>query len=140
MSAVGDATTYATALLEALARDEAAGRRGPRLTEGGQATWQRFRGRLGSADLLRLLADDGAVVHPIPFAPERVGASLEGLEDPDKRFAVAVLWHPEMEEDKRLFEALVDEARRYRTERNGAGQDGSPVSSPSAGQRSTTYS
>lgn len=43
--------------------------------------------------------------------------SLEGLEDPDKRFAVAVLWHPEMEEDKRLFEALVDEARRYRAER-----------------------
>ena len=43
--------------------------------------------------------------------------SLEGLEDPDKRFAVAVLWHPEMEEDKRLFEALVEEARRYRAER-----------------------
>lgn len=43
--------------------------------------------------------------------------SLEGLEDPDKRFAVAVLWHPEMEEDKRLFAALVDEARRYRAER-----------------------
>jgi putative glutamine amidotransferase len=43
--------------------------------------------------------------------------SLEGLEDPDKRFAVAVLWHPEMDEDKRLFAALVDEARRYRAER-----------------------
>ncbi len=42
--------------------------------------------------------------------------SLEGLEDPGKRFAVGVLWHPEMEEDKRLFEALVDEARRYRAE------------------------
>jgi len=27
---------------------------------------------------------------------------------------VAVLWHPEMEEDKRLFSALVDAARRYR--------------------------
>ena len=44
--------------------------------------------------------------------------SLEGLEDPDKRFAVAVLWHPEMEEDKRLFGALVAEARRYRAERD----------------------
>lgn len=44
--------------------------------------------------------------------------SLEGLEDPSRRFAVAVLWHPEMEEDdKRLFEALVDEARRFRAER-----------------------
>ena len=43
--------------------------------------------------------------------------SLEGLEDPDKRFAVAVLWHPEMEDDKRLFEALVDEARQFARER-----------------------
>ena len=37
--------------------------------------------------------------------------SLEGLEDPDRRFAVGVLWHPEMEDDKRLFEALVAEAQ-----------------------------
>jgi gamma-glutamyl-gamma-aminobutyrate hydrolase PuuD len=45
--------------------------------------------------------------------------SLEGLEDPTRRFAVAVLWHPEMEEDdKRLFEALVAEAERYRAERS----------------------
>jgi gamma-glutamyl-gamma-aminobutyrate hydrolase PuuD len=43
--------------------------------------------------------------------------SLEGLEDPDHRLAVGVLWHPEMEEDKRLFVALVAEARRYREER-----------------------
>ena len=47
--------------------------------------------------------------------------SLEGLEDPDRRFAVGVLWHPEMEEDKRLFEALVAEARRYRAERTALG-------------------
>jgi putative glutamine amidotransferase len=41
--------------------------------------------------------------------------SLEGIEDPSKQFAVGVLWHPEMEEDdKRLFEALVAEARVYR--------------------------
>jgi hypothetical protein len=32
--------TYAAALLAALARDEAAGRRSARLTEPGQATWQ----------------------------------------------------------------------------------------------------
>ena len=49
--------------------------------------------------------------------------SLEGLEDPSKRFAVAVLWHPEMEDDdKRLFEALVDEARGFRTERRSTKQ------------------
>ena len=44
--------------------------------------------------------------------------SLEGLEDPEKQFAVAVLWHPEMEDDdKRLFEELVAEAARYRASR-----------------------
>jgi gamma-glutamyl-gamma-aminobutyrate hydrolase PuuD len=43
--------------------------------------------------------------------------TLEGLEDPSRRFAVGVLWHPEAGEDAALFEALVDEARRYREER-----------------------
>lgn len=55
---------YARVLLRAVAREEAAGRTAPRLTEPGQATWRR---RSGSADLLRLLAEDGAVVHPLPF-------------------------------------------------------------------------
>jgi putative glutamine amidotransferase len=41
---------------------------------------------------------------------------VEGLEDPDKRFALGVLWHPEEGEDFALFKALVDEARRYREE------------------------
>jgi len=44
--------------------------------------------------------------------------TLEGLEDPAKRFAVGVLWHPEAGDDQRLFDALVDEARRYRAERD----------------------
>jgi putative glutamine amidotransferase len=39
--------------------------------------------------------------------------TLEGLEDPAKRFALGVLWHPEAGEDKRLFDALVAEAREY---------------------------
>ena len=44
--------------------------------------------------------------------------SLEGIEDPSKKFAVGVLWHPEMEaDDKRLFGALVAEARTYRVSR-----------------------
>jgi gamma-glutamyl-gamma-aminobutyrate hydrolase PuuD len=43
--------------------------------------------------------------------------TIEVVEDPRRRFAVGVLWHPEEDEDKRLFEALVDEARRYRAER-----------------------
>jgi putative glutamine amidotransferase len=44
--------------------------------------------------------------------------TLEALEDPDKRFAVGVLWHPEEGEDAALFRALVDEARGYRQSRS----------------------
>ena len=40
--------------------------------------------------------------------------TLEAIEDPDKRFAVGVLWHPEEGDDPALFRALVDEARAYR--------------------------
>ena len=44
--------------------------------------------------------------------------TLEGIEDPSKQVALGVLGHPEMEEDdKRLFEALAEEARRYRLAR-----------------------
>ncbi|MGH8968506.1 MAG: gamma-glutamyl-gamma-aminobutyrate hydrolase family protein [Actinomycetes bacterium] len=35
----------------------------------------------------------------------------EVVEDPDRRFALGVLWHPEAAEDLRLFEALVGAAR-----------------------------
>jgi len=40
--------------------------------------------------------------------------TLEAVEDPHKRFAVGVLWHPEEGQDAALFRALVDEARAYR--------------------------
>ena len=40
--------------------------------------------------------------------------TLEAVEDPSKRFALGVLWHPEEEEDAALFAALVAEARTYR--------------------------
>jgi hypothetical protein len=53
---------WAASLLHALARDEAAGRRRPRLTEHNLDTWARFRGRLGSTDLLSLLFEDAAVL------------------------------------------------------------------------------
>jgi gamma-glutamyl-gamma-aminobutyrate hydrolase PuuD len=42
--------------------------------------------------------------------------TVEGLEDPDRRFAVGVLWHPEAGDDMKLFEALVAEAQAYRKE------------------------
>jgi gamma-glutamyl-gamma-aminobutyrate hydrolase PuuD len=43
--------------------------------------------------------------------------TLEALEDPSRRFALGVLWHPEAGEDMRLFQALVEESRAYREER-----------------------
>jgi len=39
--------------------------------------------------------------------------TLEAVEDPSRRFALGVLWHPEAGEDRRLFEALVEEAGSY---------------------------
>jgi putative glutamine amidotransferase len=61
-------------------------------------------------------------------APGRVGTglvetawaadgTLEGVEDPSRRFALGVQWHPEAGDDDSLFRALVDEARAYRAER-----------------------
>jgi putative glutamine amidotransferase len=58
-------------------------------------------GRIGSGLRTAAHADDG---------------TIEALEDPSRRFALGVLWHPEAGEDMRLFEALVEEARRYRVE------------------------
>jgi putative glutamine amidotransferase len=43
--------------------------------------------------------------------------TIEALEDPSKRFAVGVLWHPEEGDDLALFEALVEQARTYQQER-----------------------
>jgi len=43
--------------------------------------------------------------------------TIEALEDPGRRFALGVLWHPEAGEDMKLFEALVAEARAYREAR-----------------------
>ena len=43
--------------------------------------------------------------------------TVEALEDPSRRFALGVLWHPEAGEDQRLFDALVAEARAYRAAR-----------------------
>jgi putative glutamine amidotransferase len=59
-------------------------------------------GRLGEGLRVSAHADDG---------------TIEALEDPDARFAVGVLWHPEAGEDRKLFEGLVREAAGYRAER-----------------------
>ena len=38
--------------------------------------------------------------------------TIEVVEDPDRAFAVGVLWHPEVGDDPRIFEALVEAARQ----------------------------
>lgn len=74
---------WAAALVHALARDEAAGRRPERLTEPRQDTWRRFRGRLTATDFLSLLFEDAAVLHRIPFDPAAVGGSVRPEALPD---------------------------------------------------------
>jgi gamma-glutamyl-gamma-aminobutyrate hydrolase PuuD len=59
-------------------------------------------GRLGKGLTAVAWADDG---------------TLEAVEDPSRRFAVGVLWHPEAGEDARLFEELVRQAEEYRAGR-----------------------
>jgi putative glutamine amidotransferase len=59
-------------------------------------------GRIGEGLVEAAWAEDGTV---------------EALEDPEQRFALAVLWHPEAGEDLALFEELVEEARGYRAKR-----------------------
>jgi len=46
--------------------------------------------------------------------------TLEGIEDPRRRFALGILWHPEAGEDDTLFRALVEEAREYRAARGSS--------------------
>jgi len=55
----------------------------------------------------------GEGLHEVAWAED---GTVEGLEDPQRRFALGVLWHPEAGEDARLFEALVAEADAYRKE------------------------
>jgi putative glutamine amidotransferase len=60
-------------------------------------------GRLGDGLRASARAEDGAV---------------EAVEASALRFALGVLWHPEAGEDMKLFDALVEEAARYRAERS----------------------
>lgn len=80
---------WAAALLHALARDEAAGRRPERLTEPKLATWTRFRGRLTSTDFLALLFEDASVIHRVPFDPVAMGDQIRLDSVPD---GVADTW------------------------------------------------
>jgi putative glutamine amidotransferase len=59
-------------------------------------------GRVGEGLRVAAHADDG---------------TIEAVEDPEHRFALGVLWHPEAGDDMRLFEELVREAEDYRVRR-----------------------
>jgi putative glutamine amidotransferase len=63
-------------------------------------------GRLGKGLVEAARAEDG---------------TLEAIEDPSRRFALGVLWHPEAGEDMKLFEELVREAAAYRASRSQPG-------------------
>jgi gamma-glutamyl-gamma-aminobutyrate hydrolase PuuD len=59
-------------------------------------------GRIGEGLAVTAHAEDGTV---------------EAVEEPSRRFAVGVLWHPEAGDDARLFAELVAEAAAYRSGR-----------------------
>jgi putative glutamine amidotransferase len=56
----------------------------------------------------------GAGLEPVAWADD---GTIEALEDPGRRFALGVLWHPEEGEDFALFSALVEQARAHRAAR-----------------------
>jgi putative glutamine amidotransferase len=59
----------------------------------------------------------GTVGAGLRVAAHAEDGTIEAVEDPEHRFALGVLWHPEAGEDARLFEELVREAGEYRARR-----------------------
>jgi putative glutamine amidotransferase len=60
----------------------------------------------------------GRVGEGLREAARAADGTVEAIEDPSRRFALGVLWHPEEGDDGALFRALVEEAARYRDERS----------------------
>jgi len=60
----------------------------------------------------------GRIGEGLRVAAHAEDGTVEAVEDPDRRFAVGILWHPEAGEDARLFEELVREAAEYRAARS----------------------
>jgi putative glutamine amidotransferase len=59
----------------------------------------------------------GRVGDGLRVAAHAEDGTIEAVEDPSRRFALGVLWHPEAGEDLKLFEVLVAAARDYRASR-----------------------
>jgi putative glutamine amidotransferase len=56
----------------------------------------------------------GRVAEGLQVSAHAEDGTIEAVEDPKRRFALGVLWHPEAGEDARLFEELVRQAEEYR--------------------------
>lgn len=111
LSPVRPTGIWAAALVQALARDEAAGRRGARLTEPGLATWQRFRGRLTAADFIALLFEDAAVLHSVPFNASSLDKGLDATKLPVQRAEAWLATLQTLDLKSSSAEYLVDQAR-----------------------------
>jgi putative glutamine amidotransferase len=61
----------------------------------------------------------GRIGEGLRVAARAEDGTIEAVEDPELRFAVGVLWHPEAGEDMKLFEELVRNAGVYRESREG---------------------
>lgn len=59
----------------------------------------------------------GRVGDGLRVAAHAEDGTIEAVEDPSRRFALGVLWHPEAGEDLKLFEELVGAAREYAEQR-----------------------
>ena len=56
----------------------------------------------------------GRIGDGLRVAAQAEDGTVEAVEDPSRRFALGVLWHPEAGEDTKLFEELVRAARQFR--------------------------
>ena len=61
----------------------------------------------------------GRIGERLRVAAHAEDGTIEAVEDPELRFAVGVLWHPEAGEDMKLFKELVRKAGEYRAARQG---------------------
>lgn len=59
----------------------------------------------------------GRIGEGLRVAAHAEDGTVEAVEDPGRRFALGVLWHPEAGDDARLFEELVREASQYHAAR-----------------------
>jgi putative glutamine amidotransferase len=62
----------------------------------------------------------GRLGHGLREAARDEDGTVEAIEDPSRRFAIGVLWHPEEGDDLRLFEELIAQAKGYRSGLTGA--------------------